>query len=191
MQVGVLLLAAGRSTRFGTDKRIAVLPDGATMLEACIANITQTHLPLLVCLAAPDESRRTLPALTAATHYCDTASQGMGATIAEGVRQIKNWDGVLIALADMPFIQLQTYLTVAGHLEQNNIVTPVHGQTPGHPVGFGRYFFPYLQRLGGDRGARALVNRFADQTITVTVDDAGIHQDIDRPDALTSAPHSH
>ena len=39
MTAGILVLAAGRSVRFGADKRLATLPDGQCVIEATLANV--------------------------------------------------------------------------------------------------------------------------------------------------------
>jgi molybdenum cofactor cytidylyltransferase len=44
-QVGVLLLAAGVSRRFGSDKRAAVMPNGKTVLETTLENIKRAACP--------------------------------------------------------------------------------------------------------------------------------------------------
>jgi len=98
--VGVLLLAAGRSARFGSDKRLAALPTGATMLDTCIAHIRQSGLPLLVCLRSADAVlQQTLAAGGVTSLLCQNAHRGMGSTLAEGIAQLpSDWEGVVVAL---------------------------------------------------------------------------------------------
>ena len=54
MKVGILILAAGRSARFGSDKRVARLPDGQRIIDATVTNARASGLPLLVCLGMHD-----------------------------------------------------------------------------------------------------------------------------------------
>jgi CTP:molybdopterin cytidylyltransferase MocA len=39
MNVGIFILAAGGSTRFGTDKRLAKLPEGRRVIDTLLDNV--------------------------------------------------------------------------------------------------------------------------------------------------------
>ena len=189
MSIGILCLAAGRSQRFGLDKRLAPLPDGQPVLDAFLRGVELSGLPFLVCL---DESDDELAASLAARHIdfyqCRRAREGMGGTLAEGAGLISHWDGVLIALADMPWITAQTYLAVAQHLEPDNICIPLYEGHRGHPVGFGRDFLLALSELGGTIGALNLIADHADRVVELAVPDPGIIKDIDVPADLGGSP---
>ena len=185
MTIGVLLLAAGISRRFGADKRHAQVPGGKTLLQSTIERIQASELPLLVCLAAGDiDTAGMLREQDIACYCCHNSTQGMGATLAEGVGQIGTWDGVLIGLADMPYIEAATYRAVAGQLTADSICVPISAGQRGHPVGFGTSFFSSLAGLGGDEGAKSLLGQHADKIVQLEVADAGILRDIDRPEDL-------
>ncbi|HEY6130957.1 MAG TPA: nucleotidyltransferase family protein [Halioglobus sp.] len=186
MTAGILVLAAGRSVRFGADKRLAILPDGQCVIEATLANVRASDLPFLLCLGEGDEELvNRLEARDIPCQRCRRAGEGIGATLAEGVGHIPGWSGVLVALADMPWVGSTTYRAVANRLSASNIVVPVHDGRRGHPVGFGRAFYPELAALGGDAGARALLDVHAARVTAVKVADAAIHRDIDVPADLS------
>ncbi len=87
---------------------------------------------------------------------CVQASGGMCHTLAEGVAQLPPWAGVLVALADMPGIRMDTFCRAAAALTPEHIVVPEFQGCPGHPVGFRSDWFGWLLRLTGDAGAGAL-----------------------------------
>jgi molybdenum cofactor cytidylyltransferase len=185
MSVGVLLLAAGASRRFGTDKRYARLASGETVLESTIRCIQSVDLPLLVAVSSDDD--RTLAMLRELRIDCcpcANARRGMGATLAESVAQLTSWSGVLVALADMPFVRAETYRLMAAETASDRIAVPRFEGQRGHPVGFGRLFYPALAGLQGDEGARKLLQKYAAQLDFVDVSDAGILRDIDQPEDL-------
>jgi len=182
---GILLLAAGRARRFGTDKRLALLPHGHSVIHATIANVRASGLPFLVCLGARDtELIRRLQREGYRCQPCMRAGEGMGATLAEGVGHIPGWDGVLVALADMPWIAPVSYGLVAERLSVDSIVVPVHRGRRGHPVGFGRHFFPELVALRGDVGARPLLDAHTNRITELPLADPAINRDIDVPSDL-------
>lgn len=182
MNIGVLVLAAGRSERFGSDKRTTRLPDGGQMLSATVSNARESGLPLLVCLGIHDNQLANgLAAPDVSCLQCRRAEEGMGSTLAEGIRSIAGWDGALVALADMPWITPGTYQQVAMALTPGTIVQPHYRNKPGHPVGFGAAFFPALGALSGDEGGKHLLAENLDKLRRLDVADAAIHRDVDRP----------
>jgi len=61
---------------------------------------------------------------------------------------------------------------------------PQHDGRQGHPVLFGRDFWAALSRLTGDEGARSVVRAHPASCIRLDVEDPGVLQDVDRPDAV-------
>lgn len=182
MTVGVLLLAAGQGRRFGSDKRSALLPTGRTLLAATVDIVRQAGLPLRVCLRPGEDAVAAEAGLSSVDIIaCSQAQFGMGRTLAEGVSRLPEWEGFLIALADMPSIKAETFLKVAAGLQLHTIVVPTWRGTPGHPVGFGKAWLPQLAILTGDSGARDIVRGAGLQRHLLAVDDPGVVQDIDLP----------
>ncbi len=156
-------------------------------MQAAITRLQQSGLPFLVCLATRDEAlRATLLAQDIDSVICPNAARGMGATLADAVQQLPPWEGVLIALADMPVICADTFRRVAAGLGSADIHQPLHQGRRGHPVGFGRDFFPALARLDGDTGARHVLTAHPEHVQEIEVDDNGIYTDVDTPEQLAA-----
>ncbi|MDB4261739.1 NTP transferase domain-containing protein [bacterium] len=126
MTVGVLLLAAGSSRRYGSDKRLAIMEDGRRLLDVSVSNVVNSGLPLLVCVGKgdmqifADMASRHIPCVVS-----PNSVSGMGSSLADGMASIPDaWTGVIIGLADMPMINPATYRLVANALGQGRIVTP-------------------------------------------------------------------
>ncbi|MEG0245615.1 MAG: NTP transferase domain-containing protein, partial [Pseudomonas sp.] len=64
------------------------------------------------------------------------------------------------------------------------IVLPLYQGQRGHPVIFGRAFWPALVQLQGDQGGRQIIQDNPQACVTVAVDDAGVVLDVDVPQAL-------
>ena len=181
MNGGALVLAAGASERFGSDKR-KYRVDGRPLLQRTVEQVHQAGLACRVCLRPGDGDIPLLLGIPGIEFIeCASAAQGMGSTLAEGVRACPDWEGLLVVLGDMAWVRPDTLLGVFTALTADTLVQPVCNGKPGHPVGFGKRFFPELAALSGDRGGRALLQRHAGLLREVTVDDPGIHRDLDRP----------
>jgi len=188
MIVGVLL-AAGSGRRFGGDKLLAELDDGRTIAEISCAKL-RAGVDRLIAVVRPDDDRLAACLATAGADVCvcPDADQGMGVSLAFGVRQAPEADGWLVALADMPLIAASDIRRVADALRTGAaIAVPVAGQQRGHPVGFCRRFFAELSALTGDSGARAILERHAGEIVAVPVEDSRTWRDIDTAADLAAA----
>jgi len=109
----------------------------------------------------------------------------MGHSLAAGIAALPSaLSYVVIALADMPFVQRSTLEQLQARMETaaaNEIVQPQFDGRSGHPVGFGSGHFAALSELEGDVGARAVLKRHRRHVTHVAVNDPGVLRDIDRP----------
>lgn len=185
MQGAVVLLAAGRSKRFGSDKRFADF-GAQPLLTATCEKYTGLVSKVVVVVRPNDVVQALLPSQCDLVEARD-ADLGMAHSLVCGVKHALNAAWVLIALADMPWIEEHTIRKVGNVLKANpnSIVRPSHGGQPGHPVGFSRSFFVELTQLKGDRGAHQVIERYCDRVIDLEVEDEGVLRDIDRPEQLT------
>jgi molybdenum cofactor cytidylyltransferase len=189
-----VLLAAGYSTRFGSNKLLQPLPAGSPDAGVPIALAAARHLiaalPDCVAVVRPRAQRlgKILRDAGCNTVVCKNAAEGMGVSLAAGVRAAADADGWVIALADMPFVRPETIAKIVKAMEQGaQIAAPAIGGKRGHPVGFSRAFFEALSSLSDDAGARELLKQHPDRIVLCEVDDPGVLQDIDQPSDLSAS----
>lgn len=182
-----LLLAAGFSRRFGTlNKLHHRLAEGDTV-AARAARTLITALPRAVAVVREDDTllAQTMTALGYRVALCDATQQTMSDSLKLGVltaqTSFPEIKGLVIALADMPFIQAATIQSIAQALSQTQIVQPEYQGQPGHPVGFSHAFIPALMTITGDQGARQVVRAHQAEVQRLVCQDAGILRDIDTP----------
>jgi len=191
VRIEAVILAAGSASRFGSDKRLYKIDD-VPMLQRVIATTIETLGSLTVVLRAEDKSLlsellggfSSNPGVN--VFYSNDPESGMGSNLAAVIRAMSpDIDGVLVFLADMPFIKPQTIKKVVNAFEKDRIVVPVYvdgvDSLRGHPVLFSRKFFRELCSLEGDQGARSILSMQADAVIHLPTDDQGILQDVDAP----------
>ncbi|MEO8418186.1 MAG: nucleotidyltransferase family protein [Methylophilaceae bacterium] len=181
-----ILLAAGFSRRFGeNNKLLHPLADGRPMGLAAAQNLIQA-MPTAIAIVRPEN--HVLAELLMATGLqvfsCGALEREMADSLAAAVRYSSAFaaadEGLLIALADMPFIRPATILAVANALTSGApIVVPTYQSQRGHPVGFAAKFRDELESLQGDEGARSILKRHASEVYTLACDDPGIVADID------------
>ncbi|HSC75318.1 MAG TPA: nucleotidyltransferase family protein [Pseudomonadales bacterium] len=190
LQIDAILLAAGSSSRFGSDKRLLLI-DGVPMLQRALASIIDTVHSVTIVIKQDD--RDILPQLLGKfitdTRVCplllEFPGAGMGSNLAQAVSRLsEKSDGVLVMLADMPYVQSNTVSAVVNAGKADRVVVPVFidsasKENRGHPVLFSRRFFSELALLSGDSGARSLLEHHAQSVIFLPVPDSGILRDID------------
>lgn len=176
-----VVLAAGSSSRFGSDKRQALLPNGRTLLEATLASIPPLFAQRILVLHPGDEELAAAHAGSWETVIAASAALGMGHSLAAGLARCSSATGALVVLADMPAVLPSTYTELARQLCKDRIVLPRHGGKRGNPVGIGRNFFADLMSPQGDQGARHLLQAHPAAILWVDCEDPGILRDIDKP----------
>lgn len=185
MVIAGLLLAAGKSLRFGANKLVSgqyqdsplglaswyrlhgALPDSSFV-------IVNPLIPASVNLFSP---------VTEHLIYCE--SRGLGDSIAYGVSQTAFADAWLIALADMPDIQPQVYCGIIAALEAgHSLVAPNYHGRRGHPAGFSKLWYHELCTLQGDVGAKTILTKNEAQLFLYETTDSGVVFDVDQPHGL-------
>ncbi|WP_299258297.1 nucleotidyltransferase family protein [uncultured Kushneria sp.] len=188
-----LILAAGHSRRFGSDKRLAAL-GGQTLLAATTARLAP-HVSSIVVMLRHGEHAKAF-GLPEETHILQAPSSpiGMGTSLAAAVSALlassdsrhQRCEALALMLGDMPAVRAETLQALAEQARHDMIVRPYHQGRAGHPVIFGRAYWPALTELEGDEGARELLRRYPSHVVMLDVNDPGILTDIDTPDDLPS-----
>lgn len=176
-----ILLAAGSSCRFGSNKLMFALPDGSPVSVAAARSLVGAVTQVTAVVRSQDTAlMNLLSAEGLSLTPCATAHRGMGASLACGVRATRDAKAWIVALADMPYIRTLTITAIYKALfEGAPLVAPFYSGKRGHPVGFGSIFREQLLDLREDFGARWVLDRHKSDLISIPVDDPGILQDID------------
>lgn len=198
--IGAMVLAAGDSARFKSDKRVALMPDGRTLLATTLSPYLEAYVDVLLVLSENDSALGDdLRDYFGAPDNLDIllapeAAEGMGGSLRAGANYIKalprSWRMIFIALGDMPHVRRQTLAVLLeraktlGDAVTDSILAPVMAHQQGHPVGIGGNFLPQLANCSGDTGAFALLQSEAAKVRQIELSDPGILADIDRPEDL-------
>ncbi len=182
-QIHGILLAAGFSTRFGSNKLLHLLPDGTPIALAAARNMLAA-LPRTVAVVHSGRSAlaRLLIDAGCTLVVARNAREGMGTSLAAGVRATRDAAGWVVGLADMPFVRPATIGAVAKRLARGAaLAAPSLDGARGHPVGIAGSFRDELLGLKGDQGARAILERNAGAIELIPTEDRGVLRDVDTP----------
>jgi len=183
--VRAVVLAAGLSRRFGGPNKLLQPWGECTVVGTVAQTLLACGLPVTVVTGrdAPLVAEAVQPAETA---FNPDFAEGMGGSLAVGVRSLPECDGVLIALGDMPGLRQEVVLTMLDefqHSDPEAILKAAYEDAPnepGHPTLFASCYVPELAQLTGDAGGISVVKRHSVHVQTLRF--AGRLDDIDTPD---------
>ena len=177
------VLAAGRSQRFGRSKQLEAI-DGKPLVRHA-AELAREACGDRSILVAGHRCWTVAQAAGTATQYLivnDRYDEGLGSSIALVAGTLSHVaDAVLLLFADQPLVKVQHLRAMIDRWGggDNEIVATAFAGTVGPPVLFPRGAFGALGRLGGDRGAKSVLEDPAFDVTAVACEDAAI--DIDTP----------
>ena len=186
--VAIILLAAGNARRFGSDKLMADL-DGAPLGLRAAKQLIQVDAIAHIAVCQPGGS--------IVPHYTQigfeiaenpTAELGLSGSLHVGVEAAgrSGAQALLIALADMPFVQPAQIKALIAACD-GEIIASSDGHQSMPPAIFPRSTWPRLLQTKGDSGAREILEGARKLVAT----EGSLH-DVDIPDhlvALKAQPH--
>lgn len=183
-RVTIIVLAAGRSTRFGNGNKLTAMLDGIPVIRRVADAAIASGVSEVVVVTNDAAIRESLAGL--GIRFVPFGGDAMGSSIAAGVAASSDADAWLIWPGDMPLVRPATAARVAAAFNPDAPVVPTFGGRRGHPVLFPGRLRSRLTALSQDRGARSVLTD-AGSVIEVTVDDPDILFDIDSPSDLEAA----
>jgi molybdenum cofactor cytidylyltransferase len=189
-KIAAIVLAAGRSTRMGANKLLMPVA-GAPVLTQTLRALDSAGLTNRLVVTGHDQDavEAILPAGAARVHNPAFAS-GMASSLKAGIAALRpDIDAALVVLGDMPAVRpadLGALIAAFGPDDGRGIVVPTYRGKRGHPVLFGRAFWPAILAAEGDQGARQALIDNADSVCEVAIDHPGVAMDADTPEALAA-----
>jgi molybdenum cofactor cytidylyltransferase len=185
--VGLVILAAGCSSRMGQPKQLLPYDGESLVRRSARLGLLSGCFPVTVVLGANSlligTELEDLPVFV--TQNPDWEA-GMASSIKVGLAHtlhvLPTVNAVIIALCDQPLVTpaLLHGLTDAFVAAGKPIVATRYGDTTGVPALFGRELFEALERLNGQEGARKLIAGNPEQVHTVPFPEAAL--DVDTPE---------
>lgn len=173
-QIGIILLAAGESSRLGKPKQL-LLYKGQTLLQHTLNEALTCNPELVVVVLGANAETLQKDVTGNKVHVAINTQwpEGMASSIRTGIKTIIEINpsacGVILLLCDQPFINadLLNDLITAHQKTSKGIVACNYGNSFGPPVFFHQSLFPELLELKGDIGARSIIQRHTDNVEAV------------------------
>ena len=169
---GLIILAAGSSSRLGTPKQNLVF-QSATLLQRSIETALKSDCTqVMVVLGANAE----LIEPTIANHpiqiiHNPNWQEGMASSIRIGISAMQQstpqLESVILMLCDQPFADVSIVNQLIKASAKKNLVASSYNGTIGPPALFSKSHFEELLNLQGNEGAKKLLLKYADEVFEV------------------------
>lgn len=181
MQIGCVILAAGKSTRFGGNKLLAPL-NGAPLLVHTVCAVPSSLFSQVVAVVSDPEVAQLCQSLGVEVHAYEGGPQSQ--SVRMGLQALRSVDGCLFVLGDQPLCSSASIAKlVNSYRAQPEYVHRLSYQgRHSSPTLFPSHLFPSLMQLTGEQGGMSAVG----DTPVHYVDACGPHElwDADTPEKL-------
>ena len=168
-QVGIIILAAGSSSRFGEPKQLLKF-EAETLLRRTVESAIKSDcFPVVAVLGANFEKiKNEVIDLECQIVFNVDWQTGMSSSIKIGVEKMSeiapNISAVVIALCDQPFIKSEHFnQLVEKFLDvKKPIIASFYIETFGVPALFAQEMFDDLSKLEGEKGAKEIIRKNPD-----------------------------
>ena len=195
IDIGIVLLAAGRASRMGADGPHKLLAEFAG--RPLVRRVAETALAArpaqLVTVTGhrAAEIEAALNGLALQTVHNPAFAGGMASSLVAGLSAegMMEHDGLMVLLADMPGVTADDLTTLAEAFraaQGQAIVRAVSNGKRGNPVILPRATYSAILKLQGDIGARHIIETSGLAVIDIEIG-AAAHLDVDTPEAVIAA----
>jgi molybdenum cofactor cytidylyltransferase len=186
--VAAVVLAAGLSRRMGENKLLVPI-DGTPMIARVDDALAASPVASVSVVLGHDAARvrAALDGRSVQFVECADYADGLSASLRAGISSIEGADAALVCLGDMPWVapaHVRAVIDAFDPAAGRAVCVPFFAGKRGNPVLWAARYFPEMQALSGDVGARELLERHAEAVFPVEVGDAAVTLDIDTREAL-------
>lgn len=184
MRIAVIMLAAGSSRRFGSNKLLYGIegqPMYAHTLEM-LTGLPQTEVTVVtrqeyrqIAEAAQKAGARVL--------YNPKPEEGIASSMKIGLQANLQADACLFAVSDQPWMRKETVERLIRIFQRSGkgmASVSFHGRT-GNPCIFSRKYYAELLTLEGDKGGKRVMDAHREDTVFLCVENEQELADIDSP----------
>ena len=166
MQLVVLILAAGKSSRMGNIKQLLKI-EGKTLIENAIETSMKIEKTTTLCVlgAHAAEIKKKVDMSNVDVTINKDYELGLSSSIISGIKHLqkqkKQFDGIFLLLADQPAIKVAYYQEMVALFskEKKKIIASKYENGFGVPAIFPKSFIKNLLAIKGDKGAREFLQK--------------------------------
>lgn len=186
-KAGLIVLAAGASTRMGRPKQLLRYRGRSLLQHSLDTALATAFRPIVVVLGAYAEQMEVeIEGTEVLAVRNGNWATGMGSSVASGLSALlhasPDVEAAFFILVDQPYLGAAHLQQMAQLLQRSPHmlgVVSAYGQTTGVPALFSKALFPELLALKGPKGAKPVVMEYRDELLAVPFPEGRL--DLDTP----------
>lgn len=184
MRIGCIIMAAGASKRFGSNKLLADVA-GRPLIVHTIDNLPRKSLERIVVVSPYDEVAQI--AREAGLEHVHPGGPARNDTVRAGIMKMARMDGCLFCVGDQPLCQKSSMQRMIDIFRKrpNSIVRLYSGVIPGNPILFPKSTFHELENLPHKKGGSSVLQRHGGLLVAVQTSHPWELDDVDTPETLS------
>jgi len=181
--IAAVVLAAGPSSRFGSQKMLALL-SGRSVVRCTVEHVLASRVDDVVVVVGRDAEavRGQLAGLPVRCVTNARYTEGQSTSLDAGVASLdSSVRAAVIVLGDQPSVTPEIIDALIDTYRESGkpVVVPIYQGTRGNPVLFDASLFAELRAVRGDRGARDVIARDPSRVASIELDEP-MPGDVDR-----------
>jgi len=182
-KTGILILAAGNSSRLGKPKQLLQFNGKSLLFHVAEQALEISKAVVVVTGSNGIKIENEINGLEVLIAENPNWEEGMGVSLNIGLKQLltvfQDMENCIISVCDQPFIEASVFSELIQKQQQSQkaIVAATYSKTLGTPVLFTKKYFPALLGLSGNEGAKKLLLKFKEDVAEIAFEKGAI--DID------------
>lgn len=196
MKLGLIMLAAGNSRRFGSNKLLYGI-DGMPMYRHILLELKEVKAALeeqghrceITVVTQYEEIAQEAEKLGARFLYNLHPDEGISSSLKIGLRVNREMDACLFTVADQPWLRWETVFGLVDVFlrDGKGIACVEHDGKTGNPCVFSKKYYGELMELSGDVGGKRVVVAHRWDVAVMKVEDGREMVDVDFADGTSPA----
>lgn len=183
-KTGIVILAAGNSSRLGRPKQLLEFKESTLLKNTILEALKVTNSFVIVVTGSNHnviEKELELPEINFS--FNPEWESGMSSSIVKGLDELlhinADCEQCIFAVCDQPFVTSLVFENLINeyYKTEKGIAASAYSETLGTPVLFHQKYFKELLELEGQEGAKKLIKNNADDVVSVSFEKGNI--DID------------
>ncbi|MXO04673.1 NTP transferase domain-containing protein [Flavobacterium sp. HBTb2-11-1] len=183
-KIGIIILAAGNSSRLGRPKQLLKHKE-STLLKNTISEALKIQNSFLIVVtgANHDVIKKELNLPEVKLSFNSEWESGMSSSIVKGITELMllnpDCEQCILSVCDQPFVTSSVFENLINQSKRTGkgIAASAYAETLGTPALFHQKYFEELLKLKGKEGAKKLIEKYADDVVSVPFEKGNI--DID------------
>lgn len=183
-KTGIIILAAGNSSRLGQPKQLLPFKN-TTLLKNTIAEASLVPNSTIIVVTGSNHEliEKELQTSKLKITFNPNWESGMSSSIVAGLNELQlshpDIKNTILTVCDQPFVTSSVFGNLVNeyHKTGKGIIASSYSETLGTPVLFDKKYFNQLLELKGQEGAKKIISKFLDDTVSIPFEKGNI--DID------------